>query len=271
MPTTVPASPNAIYKVQSERVGLVEVSSAAERTKWDSGAQFSPASRASGLMSSETSGFEGAMPMMDSDGPEEHELDVGSSRGSHNVNSGPDTDSVEWIFADNGSVASGEDEPESIEEPFGVDEFRGIPAGVRDALRWLDGVDLNVVFHSKANVIKSVPNFLKGPFRNDMKVLIEEIVAGHEGYERMREERVWKGFLLLLWLLLHRKCRGGKIAKDKLKERFDLFQSGRWEQLLGSSVAFDEEASIQSTGKRRTQNQGDLEHRVNRHAFRWVG
>ena len=79
----------------------------------------------------------------------------------------------------------------------------------------------------------------------------------------MQEERAWKGFLLLP-RLLHRKCRGGKIAKDKLKERFDLVQSGRWEQLLGSSVAFDEEASIQSTRKRRTQNHGDLEHRVNR-------
>ena len=65
-------------------------------------------------------------------------------------------------------------------------------------------------------------------------------------------------------LLWHKKCRGGKIAKDKLKERFDLFQSGRWKQLLGSSVAFDEEASIQSTRKGRTQNHGDLEHRVNR-------
>ena len=39
------------------RVGLVEVSSAAEPTQWDSGAQFSLASRASGLISSETSGF----------------------------------------------------------------------------------------------------------------------------------------------------------------------------------------------------------------------
>ena len=52
----------------------------------------------------------------------------------------------------------------------------------------------------------------------------------------MQVEWAWKGFLLLHRLLLHRKCRGGKIAKDKLKERFDLFQSGRWAQLLGSSV-----------------------------------
>ena len=195
---------------------------------------------------------------------EKHALDVESSRASHIEHSGSDTDSVEWILDDNGSVVSGEEEVESIEEPFGVEEFRGIPAGVRDALRWLDGVDLNVVFQRSANVMKSVPHFLRGPFRNAMKVLIEEIVAGHERQDGMREERAWKGLLLLPRLLLHRKCRGGKIAKDKLKERFDLFQSGRWEQLLGSSVAFDGEASIQSTRKRRTQNDGDLEHRVNR-------
>ena len=165
------------------RVGLVEVSSAAEPTQWDSGAQFSLASRASGLISSETSGFEGAMPMVDSGGPEEHALDVESSRASPIENSGSNTDSVEWILDDNGSVFSGEEELESIEEPFGVEEFRGIPAGVRDALRWLDGVDLNVVFQRRANVIKSVPHFLKGPFRNAMKVLIEEIVAGHERHD----------------------------------------------------------------------------------------
>ena len=47
---------------------------------------------------------------MDSCGPE---LDVESSR----------TDSVEWILDDNGSVLSGEEEVESMEEPFRVEEF----------------------------------------------------------------------------------------------------------------------------------------------------
>ena len=81
-------------------------------------------------------------------------------------NSGSDTDSVEWIFDDNGSVASGEEEPESFEEPFGVGEFRGIPARVGDVLRLLGCVDLNVVFQRRTNVNKSVPHFLKIPFRN---------------------------------------------------------------------------------------------------------
>ena len=40
----------------------------AEGAEWDSGAQFSIASRASGLISSDTSGLRGAVPMVDGGG-----------------------------------------------------------------------------------------------------------------------------------------------------------------------------------------------------------
>ena len=112
--------------------------------------------------------------------------------------------------------------------------------------------------------MKSVPHILKGPYRNAMKVLLEEVLAGHERGDILRQERGWKAFMLLPWLLLHRKCRGGKIGEDKLRERFDAFRAGRWASLLSASVENDEEAARLAIRKRRTQQHGDLEHRISR-------
>ena len=95
--------------------------------------------------------------------------------------------------------------------------------------------------------MKSVLHNLKGPYRNAMKVLLEEIVAGHERSDILRQERGWKAFMLLPRLLLHRKCRGGKIGKEKLRERFGVFRAGRWASLLAESVENDEEAARVAT------------------------
>ena len=134
----------------------------------------------------------------------------------------------------------------------------------REALQAIDEVNLNVVFQRRANVMKSVPHILTGPFRNAMKVLLEEVLAGHERGDILRQERGWKAFMLLPRLLLHRKCRGGKVGKEKLRERFDVFQAGGWASLLTASVEHDEEAARIATRKRRTHQHGDLEHRIGR-------
>ena len=51
-------------------------------------------------------------------------------------------------------------------------------------------------------------------------------------------------------LLLHRSCRGGLISKDKLKERFKLFNAGRWFELLAASLKCDDEAAAASRPER---------------------
>ena len=77
-------------------------------------------------------------------------------------------------------------------------------------------------------------------------------------------ERGWKGFFMLTRLLLHRRCRGGPISKDKWKEIFTLFNAGRWSELLAASVKCDNEAATVSRRKRRRSGPNDLEHGVNR-------
>ena len=95
--------------------------------------------------------------------------------------------------------------------------------------------------------MRSVPHFLKGPFRNAPRLALEEAVSE----ELIRQERGWK---LLPRMLLHRPPRGGLIAKDKLHERFQSFTRGEWLMLLEASGRFDEEAAI---ARRRRRHQGD--------------
>ena len=49
--------------------------------------------------------------------------------------------------------------------------------------------------------MKTVPRFLHGPFRNVMKVVLEEVMASEDP---TRKERGWKAFLMLPRMLLHR-------------------------------------------------------------------
>ena len=71
--------------------------------------------------------------------------------------------------------------------------------------------------------MRSVPRFLQGPFRNAMKMVLEEIMAS---IEDVRVTRGWKVFLMLPRMLLHRPPGGGVISREKLVARFEAFTQG---------------------------------------------
>ena len=259
-------------------------------TQWESGAEFPLERRAPDWDSNEEvereevpPGRDGVFDMTVADSPDEIDVDEeaqpvrgvfggrrvvlvpqsGTPRSVHDRSDAgsnrevgeneSDIDSLDFL-EENGSVVSGVAE--------------GTPAAFREALQAIDEVNLNMVFQRRANVMKSVPHILTGPYRNAMKVLLEEVLAGHERGDILRQERGWKAFMLLPRLLFHRKCRGGKVGKEKLRERFDAFRAGRWASLLTASVEHDEEAARIATRKRRTHQHGDLEHRIGRDAHR---
>ena len=56
----------------------------------------------------------------------------------------------------------------------------------RAALRSLDDLDLSEIFQRRAVVMKTVPHFLRGPFRNAMKVVLEEIMTSRDRNGRGR-------------------------------------------------------------------------------------
>ena len=104
--------------------------------------------------------------------------------------------------------------------------FRG-PA-LREALERLDLVDTTRIFALRGAVMKAVPKFLFGPFRNAMKFAMEEATAGVLDRESVRQGRGWQLLLLFPRLLLHRPPGGARIPKWKLVERFEKFSRGQW-------------------------------------------
>ena len=104
----------------------------------------------------------------------------------------------------------------------------------------LDAVDLSVVFSKRAVVMKTITKFLRGSYRNAMRVAMEESLHPLEA----RKTRGWKLFLLLSRMLLHRPPRGGNIPRSKLAQRFDDFSGGSWARLLEASGDCNEHATV---------------------------
>ena len=106
--------------------------------------------------------------------------------------------------------------------------------------------------------MKSVPRHLVGPFRNTMRVALEEVSEAARNPVQL--ERGWKLFLLLPRMLLHRPPRGGLISKSKLSERFDKFARREWMQLIRASIQCDEQAVVGRRRKGRREQFGTTSH-----------
>ena len=70
--------------------------------------------------------------------------------------------------------------------------------------RGLDEVDVVEVFEVRAQVMKTVPKFMKGVFRGGLKLSLQEIAKGRARNDSVMETRGWKLFLSLPRLLLFR-------------------------------------------------------------------
>ena len=86
-------------------------------------------------------------------------------------------------------------------------------SSLRATLESLDDVDPQRNFEKRASVMKSIPKFLRGPFKNSLKLALEEATAGDD----VRAARGWK--LLLMLPRMYRRPGGGIIAKSSLVAR----------------------------------------------------
>ena len=68
---------------------------------------------------------------------------------------------------DEGSEVSVDEEREPPTAHPEVISTRGLSPAIRAAMEELDGIDLSMEFSRKAVVMKSVPHFLRGPYRSD--------------------------------------------------------------------------------------------------------
>ena len=80
----------------------------------------------------------------------------------------------------------------------------------------MDEVDPRSLFEQRASVMKAVPRFMRGPFRNALKLALREV----------DQERGWKWFFMLPTMLLHKNPGGASISRSKLLARFEAFSRG---------------------------------------------
>ena len=129
---------------------------------------------------------------------------------------------------------------------------------LRAAFEAMDRVNVVEIFRHRAAVMKSVPRFLRGPFRNAMKLVLEEVLASDQ---EVRQERGWKVLMMLSRMLLHRPPGGGHISRNKLSSRFEAFSRGEWFNLIEASIACDERAA-QSRRRGLRRSEDNIEQRA---------
>ena len=124
-------------------------------------------------------------------------LGAGSVLGSHNRFSPLAVDGDEpmdvadhqdaVVVHDEGSEVSVDEEPEPPTAPDPeVVTTRGLTPAIRAALTELDGVDLPHEFTRRAAIMKTVPHFLRGPFRNALRVAGKGRSSGSKSVEERK-------------------------------------------------------------------------------------
>ena len=108
-----------------------------------------------------------------------------------------DTDSIP--SSDGCSIVSGEED----EVTFSPELREG-----QIAFSGMDEIDVGTEFRRRASVMKTVPVFLKVPFRQAVKAVLDEICCGMDVGDPIRHSRGgWKVLLMLPRMLLHRPAR----------------------------------------------------------------
>ena len=74
----------------------------------------------------------------------------------------------------------------AVEVEIEVEAAQSRSARIRAAFRELDGVDVPTMFARRGVVMQNVPRFLRGAFRNAVRVALDEINAGCFGNDEMR-------------------------------------------------------------------------------------
>ena len=101
----------------------------------------------------------------------------------------------------------------------------------------MDAVNLEDLFQLRFPVLQSCPHHVRGRFRQANRQVLEARHEAARSHDSVLEERAWKAFCILPMLLLRRPQGEGRVSKEELCRRCDLFAEGRWEILVDEAVA----------------------------------
>ena len=143
---------------------------------------------------------------------------------------GSETESVGSLNDDDHSVQGSLSEVNSEDGPdlrIGGVKARQISEGMES---------MDEVILGDTSVMKSVPKFVRGPFRMACRVAFDHHATSMARGDRLGQVRAWKFFLMLPRMLLSRPPRGGEVPKKELQDRFAAFARGEWAQLVEASL-----------------------------------
>ena len=100
---------------------------------------------------------------------------------------GTDASETESLEGELTSEVSGDEMPDVVpEEPeMRIPHMRGIAVAFRSS----DDVNLENVFIFRPCLMKSFPIFMRGPFRNCVRVTLDEVIQGHSVHDVLRQTR----------------------------------------------------------------------------------
>ena len=100
----------------------------------------------------------------------------------------------------------------------------------------VDSVDLGAMFEQRFPVLQSCPYHVRGRYRQAARRALEARSHAVRTQDRQGEVRGWKLFCMLPVMLL-RRDPGGKVTKEELCHRFDVFVSDEWATLWQEATA----------------------------------
>ena len=86
-------------------------------------------------------------------------------------------------------------------------------------------------------MLQSCPHHVRGRFRQANRRVFEARHEAARSHDSVSEERAWKAFCILPMLFFRRPQGEGRVSKEELRRRCDLFAQGRWETLVGDAAA----------------------------------
>ena len=102
----------------------------------------------------------------------------------------------------------------------------------RESREQTNQINLEEAFLRRVPMLKSVPYFMRGRFRHNLTVTLQERCRAKLVGDRVGEERPLKALGLAPAMLLHKSKMVGSIGRVELMERANKFARGQWADLL---------------------------------------
>ena len=107
------------------------------------------------------------------------------------------------------------------------------------------------IWKIRGKLMKSVPKFMQGVYRCAMRHALDAVIFGESQGDVLAQTRAWKFFFSSRGCSSFAPAAEVQVSKKVLMARVDLFNSGRWDELVEMSVTSSLDAVCAQARRRR--------------------